>query len=73
MEVRLVQIGKSLGIILPDEALSKMKIGEGDVLHLTESPDGLRLTPYDPEFRQQMDHARAVMKERQAVLRELAS
>ncbi len=72
MEAKVVQIGNSLGIILPKDALSKMKVGKGDILHLTDSPDGLRVTPYDPEFEQQMAQARGVMKKRRAVLRELA-
>lgn len=72
MEAKVVQIGNSLGIILPKDALSRMKVGKGDVLHLTESPDGFRVTPYDPEFEQQMAQARDVMKKRRAVLRELA-
>lgn len=72
METKIVQIGNSLGIILPKDALSKMKVGKGDVLHLTESPDGFRVTPYDPEFEQQMAQAREIMKKRRNVLRELA-
>ncbi len=72
MEAKIVQIGNSLGIILPKDALSKMKVGKGDVLHLTDSPEGFRITPYDPEFEHQMAQARAVMKKRRAALRELA-
>jgi hypothetical protein len=41
-------------------------------VYLTEAPDGYRLTPYDPEFEQQMETARKIMKRRRAVLRELA-
>lgn len=72
MRTKVVRIGNSLGIILPKEALVRMRVEQGDVLHLTESPDGLRMTPHDPEFERQMDAARAVMKKRRAVLRELA-
>ncbi len=72
MDAKIVQIGNSLGIILPKEALTRLKVGKGDVLHLTESPDGVRITPYDPQFEQQMVKARAVMKKRRSVLRELA-
>ncbi len=72
MDAKIVQIGNSLGIILPKEALTRLKVGKGDVLHLTESPDGVRITPYDPKFEQQMVKARAVMKKRRSVLRELA-
>jgi hypothetical protein len=38
----------------------------------TESPEGVRLTPFDPEFEQQMDAARKIMKSRRDVLHELA-
>ena len=43
-----------------------------DAVYLTESPDGYRLTPYNPEFESQMDAARKIMKKRRAALRELA-
>ena len=41
-------------------------------LDLTESPDGVRVTTHNPEFEQQMRAARAIMKKRRAVLKELA-
>jgi hypothetical protein len=47
-------------------------VAKGDSVYLTESPDGYRLTPYDPAFEQQMSVARGIMKKRRAVLRELA-
>ena len=47
-------------------------MGKGDELYLTESPDSLRITPHNPEFEAQMRVAREIMKERRAVLRELA-
>lgn len=46
--------------------------GEKDKLHLTRTPDSLRITPYNPEFERQMTQARAIMKSRRTVLRELA-
>ena len=72
MLLKLTQIGNSLGVILPKEAVNKLNVEKGDSLHLTESPDGYRLTPYDPEFELQMAEARRVMKRRRAALRELA-
>jgi hypothetical protein len=39
---------------------------------LTESPDGVRITPYNPDFEEQMALARRFMGERRDVLRELA-
>jgi putative addiction module antidote len=70
--LKITQIGNSLGVILPREVLALLKVEKGDTLHLTESPDGLRLTPHDPAFETQMTAARKIMKRRRAVLRELA-
>jgi len=70
--LKLTTIGNSLGIILPKEALARLRLEKGDTLFLTESPEGFRLTPYSPEFETQMLAARKIMKKRRAVLRELA-
>lgn len=70
--LKLTAIGNSVGIVLPKEVLAKLNLEKGDTLYLTESPDGFRLTPYDPEFEQQMVEARRIMKKRREVLRELA-
>lgn len=64
--------GNSVGVVLPKEVLARLKVGEGDTLYLTEAPDGFRLTPYDPEFEEQMALARKIMKDNRDVLRELA-
>jgi len=61
-----------LGVVLPKEALGRLKVAKGDTLYITEAPDGYRLTPFNPEFEQQMTAARKVMKARRAALRELA-
>ncbi len=70
--LKLTQIGNSTGVILPKEALEKMRVAKGDMIYLTETPDGFRVTPYDEEFERQMTIAREVMKKRRNVLRELA-
>jgi putative addiction module antidote len=70
--LKLTQIGNSLGVILPKELLARLKLEKGDALFVTESPDGLRLTPYDADFEVQMTAARRIMKRRRSVLRELA-
>lgn len=71
-QLKLTQIGNSVGLVLPKEVLTKLKLGKGDVLFLTEGPEGFRITPYDPAFESQMTEARKIMKRRRAVLRELA-
>jgi putative addiction module antidote len=70
--LKLTKVGNSVGVILPREVLAKLNLALGDVIFLTESPDGFRLTPYDPEFEEQMAIAIEVMKRDRAILRELA-
>ncbi|WP_372527785.1 AbrB/MazE/SpoVT family DNA-binding domain-containing protein [Piscinibacter sp.] len=70
--LKLTQIGNSVGVILPKEVLALLKVEKGDVIYLTESADGVRLTPHDPNFEAQMKAARDIMRKRRKVLRELA-
>jgi putative addiction module antidote len=72
IELKLTAIGNSVGVVLPKEALARLKVAKGDTLYITETPDGYRLTPYDPAFETQMAAARKLMKQRRAALRELA-
>lgn len=70
--LKLTQIGNSVGLILPKEVLSRLKLEKGDTVFVTDAPNGVLLTPYSPEFEEQMTKARQVMKKRRNVLRELA-
>lgn len=71
-KLKLTRIGNSVGVLFPRELLASLHVDAGDVVFATESPDGVRITPYDPEFERQMTLARRLMKKRRAVLRELA-
>jgi putative addiction module antidote len=70
--LKVIQVGNSLGATFPREIIAKLKVEKGDTLFLTETADGYRLTPYDPEFEAQMGRARAIMRKRRNALRELA-
>lgn len=72
VKLKVTTVGSSAGVILPKEVMARLKVEKGDHLYLTESPDGYRVTPYDPDFERQMDLARRVMRERRNALRELA-
>lgn len=72
IELKLTAIGNSVGLVLPKEALARLKVAKGDTLYITETSDGYRLTPYDPAFEQQMAAAQKIMKKRRSALRELA-
>lgn len=70
--LKLTQIGNSVGVILPKDMLARLKLEKGDTVYVTDASDGIKLTPYDAVFEQQMEAARTVMKKRRQVLRELA-
>ena len=70
--LKLRKIGNSVGALIPQEALTALNVNEGDTLYLTKAPDGFRITPYDPEFEEQMKIARDIMKRDRDVLRALA-
>jgi putative addiction module antidote len=71
-QVIVRKIGNSLGLILPRATLDELKVGEGDVLHVVRTPDGVRLTPYDPNFGEALDATRDYMRRHRDALRELA-
>jgi putative addiction module antidote len=72
MVLKVTRIGNSLGMILPKDVVAQLKVEAGDQLFLTPSPDGFRITPYDPEFQKQMSVANEIMRERRDALRGLA-
>jgi len=73
IELKVRKVGNSLGLVLPREAVSRLDLKENSWLYLSEAPDGsYRLTPYDPEFEQQMEIAEDGMRRYRNTLRALA-
>lgn len=73
MAFKITTVGASAGVILNKEAMARLKVQKGDMLYLTEAPDGgFRLTPYNPEFERQMSLAEDIMHEDREILRQLA-
>ena len=76
LELKLRKVGNSVGVVLPKEALARLKVGEGDSLALTDAPDGgLRVTPSTAgreQFVKQMQAAEGVIRRYRNTLRELA-
>lgn len=66
------RVGNSLGLTLPAEAVKALRIGEGDTLYLTETPEGYQLVAHDPDFERSMEAAEGFMKRYRNALRELA-
>jgi putative addiction module antidote len=71
-KLKLRQIGTSVGVVLPKEALAALKVEKGDVIFLTEHKDGFRLTPADPTVEEQIEAGRRFMKEYREAFRALA-
>ena len=69
---KITTVGNSAGIVLPREVLAKLKVDKGDVVYFTETPYGVTMTPYDPQFEAEMDSARRVMRRNREALRRLA-
>ncbi|MEO5962162.1 MAG: AbrB/MazE/SpoVT family DNA-binding domain-containing protein [Thermomonas sp.] len=72
MKLKITAIGNSAGVILPKELLARLRLDKGDELYALETPDGIRLTAFDPELAAQMEVAAQVMREDRLVLHKLA-
>jgi putative addiction module antidote len=70
--LKLTTVGNSVGVVLPKEILERLRVQKGDMLYVLETPRGIELTPYDPEFARQMDLAERIMREDRDALRKLA-
>ena len=71
-KLKITTVGSSAGIVLPKEILAKLRVGKGDSLYATETPNGIELTAFDEEFAEQMSAAEQVMREDRDALRKLA-
>ncbi|PPU04374.1 AbrB/MazE/SpoVT family DNA-binding domain-containing protein [Xanthomonas arboricola pv. juglandis] len=72
MKLKITSIGNSAGVILPKELLARLRLGKGNELYALETPDGIKLTAFDPTLAAQMDVAEQVMRNRRALLHKLA-
>ena len=70
--LKLIAIGNSTGAIFPKEMLQQLGVGQGDALYPVRTPNGIELRRADPEFVEEMELAREIMRKDRAILRELA-
>ncbi len=70
--VKVIAVGNSLGLVLPKEVLQRLRVGKGERLFVTDSVDGVELSPYDPQFAGQLAVAERVLRKRRNMLRRLA-
>jgi len=66
------KIGNSFGVILGKATLEQLGLEEGDKLFVVRTADGIRLTPYDPDFAEAVQAGRDYMRRHRNAMRELA-
>ncbi len=72
LKVKVRKVGNSLGAILPSEMAARLRVKEGDSLSVTETPDGIQLSTYDPDFDMAMEAFERGRKQYRNALRRLA-
>ena len=70
--VKVRKVGNSLGVILTKDVIDALGVAEGDELFAIRTPDGIRLTPYDPDFAKAIESTRDYMRRHRNALHELA-
>lgn len=70
--VKVRKVGNSLGVILTKDVVDSLGVTEGDELFAVRTPDGIRLTPYDPDFATAIESTRDYMRRHRNALNELA-
>jgi putative addiction module antidote len=70
--LKLVKMGNSTAFVVPKELRERLRVELGDVVYATDGPDGVRLTPFKPDFEAKMKLAEKIMREDRDILRVLA-
>jgi putative addiction module antidote len=71
-KTRIRRLGGSLALIVPKPIADEMALQEGDELFISSGPEGMNVSPYDPEFAAAMEDAREFMRTHRNAFRELA-
>lgn len=71
--LKLTTIGTSTGVVIPKEMLARLGVSKGDLLYVSEAPDGgYHLSAYDPDFATKMNKAEEIMRRYRNTLAVLA-
>ena len=68
MKTKLRMIGSGFGVLLPKKVIDNLRLSVGDELELVEQEWGIELSPFDPDFADQVE---AFRRTEEASLRDL--
>jgi len=71
-EVKLRQVGGSVGATLPKDMAERLNLGVGDRVLAVETAQGILLSPYDPVIEKALALAAKTAKTYRNALRQLA-
>lgn len=71
-KLKVTTVGSSVGVVLPKDLLTMLRVSKGDTLFAVQTDRGIELTAYDPKVARQMEVAERVMRKHRDVLRKLA-
>lgn len=72
MKTKLRKIGSGYGVLLPKKVIDNLRLSVGAELELIEHEWGLELSPFDPEFAEQVEAFRRTEARHRNSYRELA-
>ena len=72
MKTKVRRIGNGYGVLLPKEAIERLRVEEGSTLTISETDAGIELSPFDAEFSAQVEAFRRTEPRHRNTYRELA-
>jgi putative addiction module antidote len=69
---KVIAVGNSAGIVLPEELLDRLKLQVGDTICLSETPFGVHLTPCDDQSLRELEATEKITRTYRDALRKLA-
>ena len=71
MKTKLRKIGTGFGVLLPKRVVDDLRLSVGDELELTADEGSIELSPFDPEFAEQVEAFRRTEGQHRNSYREL--
>lgn len=71
-KIVLRQMGGSIGATIPKEIAERFHLSKGDEVYVSETAEGILITPYNPDFDDAMAVYEKGAKKYRNALRELA-